>query len=60
MTGKEFKEYLEKTLKDDDTINYIIMSGECLQCDIEDLEIKKEDVEGKTFITFIIDDRQRI
>lgn len=50
MTGKEFKEYINNTLGDEDIIEYIVI-GQGNYCDPElaDLEFRRITSEDKTY-----------
>lgn len=54
MTGKEFKEFINKEIEDDDIMGSIIISGHWTEANIEDLRIYKEKINDKTEVNISI------
>lgn len=50
MTGKEFKEYINKTLEDDDIIDYIVI-GSSKDSELIDLDFDRINSEEKNYFS---------
>lgn len=48
MTGKEFKEYIDRTLQDDDIIYYIVI-GRIYDPEICNLKFERKEDENKNY-----------